>query len=296
MKLNDVTRRHLVLILQRMKDNGTYTQANRALSAMKKFFSYCVENGLLDDSAPNPVSGITRESAGGKEESKSRYFEENEIKTFWDKIDNAPFSRTVQLVLKLVLLTGQRSGEVVNAEWSEVDLIKGEWLIPEQKSKNGVKNLVPLHDLSKECFRELKAYSVYYDKKGEPHNSRYVCQSPQQQREIPNDKASNYITPERPMLYSAINRSVSRHQDYFGLPKWTPHDLRRSVSTWLNKMKIKPYVVEKILNHKMQGVMGVYNQYDYLEEKTEALLHWQEKLKQIAADGKKVISLQKKQA
>jgi hypothetical protein len=51
---------------------------------------------------------------------------------------------------------------------------------------------------------------------------------------------------------------------------------------------VLPHVVEKILNHTMQGVMAVYNRHDYMEERRQALNQWAERLRAIveAEDGK----------
>ncbi|MCB1789721.1 MAG: tyrosine-type recombinase/integrase [Gammaproteobacteria bacterium] len=52
--------------------------------------------------------------------------------------------------------------------------------------------------------------------------------------------------------------------------RFTPHDLRRTVSTRLNDAGVEPYVVEKLLNHRMQGVMAVYNRAEYAEQRIKA--------------------------
>jgi len=52
-------------------------------------------------------------------------------------------------------------------------------------------------------------------------------------------------------------------------PRYTPHDCRRSYATLANELKIKPYIVEKCLNHKMVGVMAIYNHAEYEEERIE---------------------------
>ena len=63
-----------------------------------------------------------------------------------------------------------------------------------------------------------------------------------------------------------------------GLEKFTPHDLRRTVQTQLAAMGIDAVVIEKILNHQLQGMMRVYNQYDYMKERDFALEAWAQKL------------------
>jgi integrase len=271
MKVKDVTRRHLIKILDNIVKRGAPVNANRTLSALKRFFGFCVERGMLND---NPALQITKKAVGGTETPKNRFLSENEIKTFWEKIDEAPFSRQVQLALKILMLTGQRVGELCNSEWSEIDMKKQVWIVPADKSKNGDENKVPLSNIAIECFSELKKMSG---------NSRFVLQSPQLK------------DMEKPIVYTTVNRAVLRHQEYFELEKWTPHDLRRTLATQLNELGVLPHVVEKILNHKMQGVMAVYNQAEYWEDKVKALNLWAERIKQIVA-GKKVLKLRRKRA
>jgi integrase len=62
------------------------------------------------------------------------------------------------------------------------------------------------------------------------------------------------------------------------LDHWTPHDLRRTMSTLMNdRLGVLPHVVEAILNHvsgSKGGVAGVYNKALYLRERSDALNLW----------------------
>lgn len=55
---------------------------------------------------------------------------------------------------------------------------------------------------------------------------------------------------------------------------WTAHDLRRTFSTRNNAMGVAPYVVEKMINHLLPGMMGIYNHATYDTERREALEAW----------------------
>ena len=70
----------------------------------------------------------------------------------------------------------------------------------------------------------------------------------------------------------------TKHQGSF-----TPHDLRRTFATRVNELKVGPHVVEKILNHKMSGVMAVYNQADYEDERVVAMQLWADELQRIVS-------------
>lgn len=52
--------------------------------------------------------------------------------------------------------------------------------------------------------------------------------------------------------------------------RWTPHDCRRTFATMANEHGVMPYIVEKCLNHRMEGVMAVYNHAEYADERIQA--------------------------
>ena len=65
------------------------------------------------------------------------------------------------------------------------------------------------------------------------------------------------------------------------LPAWTNHDIRRSVRSCLLRLKISENAREAVLAHKRPGIAGVYDHYDYLDEKREALELWAKALRDI---------------
>jgi integrase len=58
-------------------------------------------------------------------------------------------------------------------------------------------------------------------------------------------------------------------------PPFTPHDLRRTGRTGLAKLGVSKDVAERVLNHAREGMEGVYDVHDYLEEKRAALRTWE---------------------
>ena len=53
-------------------------------------------------------------------------------------------------------------------------------------------------------------------------------------------------------------------------PRFTPHDLRRTAATRMADIGVEPFIVERVLNHKLEGVMQVYNRAEYADERIEA--------------------------
>jgi integrase len=77
------------------------------------------------------------------------------------------------------------------------------------------------------------------------------------------------------MTVYALDQEAQRISQRLGIPGFTPHDLRRTCSTKLGEMLVPGYLIDRITNHKPTGITDrVYNKYDYLKEKREALNAW----------------------
>lgn len=79
--------------------------------------------------------------------------------------------------------------------------------------------------------------------------------------------------------YSKSKAKLDRSAGVYG---WTLHDLRRTAASEMARLGVNPFVVERVLGHKLKGVEGVYNRYGYLKEKQEALLVWSLCLEDLA--------------
>ena len=75
--------------------------------------------------------------------------------------------------------------------------------------------------------------------------------------------------------------------NYFNLPRWTPHDLRRTMSTGLAQIGCLDEVNDEILHHKKKGVIGVYNLHRYDNEKRRWLILWARQIRKIIKSEKK---------
>jgi integrase len=59
------------------------------------------------------------------------------------------------------------------------------------------------------------------------------------------------------------------------MESWIPHDLRRTAATEMGRLGVPEFIIGRVLNHAAKGVTGkVYNRYEYLKEKRDALDKW----------------------
>lgn len=129
LKVSEVSRRDINAVFARM---GTKkTTANRVLAVLSVMFSFAVENELRSD---NPAAGVTKH----RENSREVAFSDDELGRIARAIpdEREAWARTA---LTLLMVTGARVGEVLKAEWSELDLDDSApaWRIPAGRMKGG---------------------------------------------------------------------------------------------------------------------------------------------------------------
>jgi integrase len=153
--------------------------------------------------------------------------------------------------------------------------ISPKWSIPAERSKNGKAHEVPLSDLAVEILTQMRALG-----KDEPR----PCIAPSWQ--------SN-IKPDEPLSERALSRALRNNHDadgkLFGLPAFTPHDLRRSAATQMTQLGIARLHVAKLLNHADSEITSVYDRSDYASEKRTALQRWSDELRLIIAGKKRKV-------
>jgi integrase len=279
-KAKDIKRRDIILLIDGIVERGSPIAANRTLRIIKKMFSFAVKRGVLD------ASPCVEIDAPAKENHRERFLAEEEIKKFWFGLDNAKMSDGTILALKLLLITAQRKGEVTQAEWSEIDLKKGWWTIPKEKSKNERTHRVPISKMASDIFKQAKELSG---------DSIWVFPSIKERSITPRSisRAVRNNSMKKP-------REAPKHKppygDFFKIDHFTPHDLRRTATSMMTSSGVDEIHVSKVLNHTIPGVTSKhYNHYTYDKEKLQALETWERKLNGILTGKKaKVVNLKRK--
>lgn len=241
--IGSITRANVSDLLQTIVDRGSPAQANRLLPDLKHFFAYAVERGWLTS---NPAEGITRKSVGGKEVPRDRVLTIEELGKFIPVLQGSTrLHLRTKLALGLVMLTGQRSSEVLSLKPSAID-DQHWWYL--QTTKAGRPHKVYLTRPARALLHIA---------------TKYFGDNP-----FGND-------------HRALSHAVRRILPAVGIPHFTPHDLRRTMATRLADVGIAPYVVEKMLNHQMEGVMSIYNRSEYMIERKAAWEKWAEILTDV---------------
>jgi integrase len=250
-KVSEVRRRDIIYVLDLIKDRGSMVTANRTFAVISRMFNFALERGVLDAS---PATRIKMEA----EESRDRVLTRPEIKTLHQLLNDQPLWISTRMALELILRTAQRPGEVRQMTTDEIDWQERMWTIPKERSKNGIAQRVPLTD---EVLSMIKVASSF-------SSSKWIFPSPQ---------------TSGPISTYALAQGLRKALKDSGLPRTTPHDLRRTAATIISELGFNRLVVDKILNHKDRTVGGIYDRHTYDAEKRQALEAWEAELEQIMA-------------
>jgi integrase len=251
-KITDIKRRDAVLLLDGVRERAP-VGANRLQTVLVRMFNFAAERGIIDFS---PLNNMRR----GEEESRARVLTDDEIRVLWACLDlertDIDIYRLTKLALKSILLTGQRPGEITNMRWDQLD--GDTWIIPKAVRKNNEENRVPVLPLMAEILYKAKKYAG---------QSEYVFRSSYKE--------------SSPVTVGSLANAIRRHRVEMGIDHFTPHDIRRTTRTRLAEIGVTDVVAEKVLGHKLQGILAVYNRYSYDTEKRQALAAWEKKLAEI---------------
>lgn len=263
-KLPDLNRGHVRQVIEAVRDRGATVTVNRTLAALRRAFSWAVSKDLL---AVNPALNMATDI---EETSKDRALSVAEIKTLWTGLSDAAMGERSRIVLKIVLATGQRPGEVCGTRKDELDLTNKAWLIPAKRAKNRQPHTVPLSKLVLQLFKQALELSG---------DSEFVFPSRLRQ--------GKSIGLTGPLQAHALSHAMRNDLKTLGLKKHpaTPHDLRRTAATHMARLGISDRTVGRVLNHgtelRRTITSRVYIHHDYAVEKRQALESWASELSRI---------------
>ncbi|HUP92000.1 MAG TPA: tyrosine-type recombinase/integrase [Solimonas sp.] len=250
--------------------------ANRVLRDAKAIFAFAVGSGLLTFS---PAAQLTRKAVGTKEEARDRTLSFTEIRALVRFLDDErtakrAMSAQARCCLMVLVLTGQRIGETLLTEWAHLDRQAGIWTLPAANTKNGTAHTVHIAPQLDAVYAEMRKIT---------RKSRYVFAAV-------NDVAE-------PLVRDVVTRALARAlaDESLKVAKFTCHDLRRTFVSRLGDLGVLPHIGEKLINHKLGGVLQVYQRGDYFPERKAALTLWADKIDELKRpDSGKVVQLPKR--
>ncbi len=221
MKMPDINSRSIQAYLRYLLEDKNLAPAtvNRHQSLLSVIFKMAI---LYEVVEKNPCSGIDMQEENNTIE---RYLSLDELKRLLAAMDavgdEAEQNRTAVNVLKFLLLTGTRREEALKARWSEINLKKRTWHLPD--TKNGKPRTV---SLSKEAHDLLSGIDPV-------DGCEYVFVNPETNKRLDNP-------------WKAFNRLKAKA----GIENFRIHDLRHSYASFAVNNNVDLFQVSKLLGHR----------------------------------------------
>ena len=283
-----VRKGHIMEVTDRLTSRGANRTAKIVFAALRQMFRFALARDFVDS---DPTATISKMEQFGKDTERERVLTDDEIKLLAKQIPLARMTPMATAAIWIALSTGCRIGELLKARWEHIDFTNRKWLIPADNSKNGSPLEIYLSDFALLWFRTLEQhrhnewiYPARNKAMGDSHTSTKSITKQIGDRQSPNQKKHRTSYTGTLTLPGGL---------------WTPHDLRRTASTIMGDLGIKPEVIDRCQNHKEQNrVRRTYQRYSYQSEMKTAWELLGARLEALVSDDEvvKVIPFNKKTA
>lgn len=265
--------RALDALIRRHKDDsdklGGSAIAGRTAAYGRAAFAWAVKRGMVQN---NPFAALPIDKSITRRE---RALNGTELVEVWNAAGevSSPFGS----LIRILILTGQRRGEVAGMTWGELSDDLAIWTMAGERTKNGTAHTVPLSEPARDLIRatlpddadaaerELRERRtnnalVFPGAVGTVFSGWSKCKA-----------ALDVVIKVREKAAVKTGASAAT------LAPWSIHDLRRTLATGLQRLGVRLEVTEAILNHisgSRGGIAGVYQRHDWAAEKCAALDAW----------------------
>jgi integrase len=216
-----ITRYDVTAVLDDVAKNAGAVTANRTRTSLSAFFEWAMRKPYCES---NPVIGTEKRT----EKSRERVLTPSELRLVW----NAAGADQYGSIVKLLLLTGQREGEIAGLCDSEIhdDLI----ILPGERTKNGRPHVVPL------APQALKIVNA---------------QERQNARDLIFGRGEGAFSGWSKSK-ERIDERIAEANDGKAIPHWTLHDLRRTFATYVGG-GLPEHLFGKLSKHEKELATGL---------------------------------------
>lgn len=230
-----IRRGEVTALMDDMVDNNGAVQADRVLATLNKMFNWYRQ---YDEHYVNPIIPEMKRSGSIAGRARERILADDEIRAIWAACGEIG---TYGAMVQIGLLTGARREKVSTMRWQ--DLEDGVWTIPVVPREKPHAGQLRLSKLAKGIIEAQ-----------------------------PKQKENPFIFAGRgTKAYNSHSAGKKQLDAKVPTEQWQFHDLRRTAKSLMARAGVRSDISERVLGHKIGGVEGVYDRYDYEKEKAEAL-------------------------
>ena len=256
-QVDDLKRSAIVKMLDEIADENGPVMADRTLAYLRRGLNWYASR---DDDFRSPiVRGMARTKS--KERAGKRILADDEIRDIWTvlnpstpDIDRTDLPECFGRFQRNLFFCAVRRTEAAAMSWPEID---GEaWTIPAARMKAKQDHVVPLTE---------QALTMIGERPKDAKRRPYVFSTTGGKRPF-----SGYSKSK-----SALDREIAALRKREDRPPMAPwkmqQDVRRTARTLMSRAGVPSEIGERVVAHAIPGVEGVYDRYEYLEEKRDAL-------------------------
>src|SRR5262245_32586672 len=233
-RLSDFSRHEMVRLHQTIGHEHGHYAANRLAALLRTMFNRAKLWGMLKEE--NPVRGIKM----FHEEKRERFLTAEEIARLNQALMTEPDWRW-RAFFPLSLLLGTRRGPLITARWADIDFAQAVWRIPNTKS--GRPHLLPLPRAAVQILERLPSRD----------HSEWL---------FPGEKTNTSITAPSNAWQRIRKRAGLNGDENVPNSAVRPHDLRRTLGSWLAASGYSLPLIGRALNHANVSTTAIYARLD----------------------------------
>lgn len=217
---------------KKLLNTGTVASVNTQLKRVKAFFKWCIGQGLIEMNPADEIKLVAEGEALPKwltKEQKGALLRAMTRDYLGVNVPEAKKSYREILIVRLMLTSGLRVGEVCNLEWKDVSYSERKGTILIRSSKTEQQRTVAI---TSDTLRYLKAYEEKHGRKGD-----YVFYSRQ------SNKISERTIQDFLSSYKNLKTEVAEIEEL------SPHMLRHTFAHDLSKGGMQPEAIARLMGH-----------------------------------------------
>jgi integrase len=219
---------------RKITKHGSPSAANRCVALLSKAFNLAVRWEMRPD---NPARGIERNA----EQPRQRFLTPTELGRLLDVLAHYPNQKAANVV-RVLVLSGARSGEVFHAQWDQFDLQAGVWLKPAGYVKTAREHRIPISAPLRQLLAEMRAEA-------------------QRQAEQDGQEPSSWLFASS----GSAGHLTTIHHDWAKicaaaeLSNVRVHDLRHTYASYLASSGLSVPIIGQLLGHTQASTTSRYS-------------------------------------
>lgn len=234
-RLSDITPHQVSRVIDALL--ATPSEANHLFKSARTFFRWATRRSFISISPLQVMQMPARETA------RDRVLTDTELLSVWRAAERQGYPHGT--IVKLLILTGQRRGEIASLRWEFIDGKNRVMTFPPSITKNGREHRIPYSSMVAAVLEN-----------------------------IPNESGLLFPARGKDTPFSGWSKSKETLECDPAIQPWTLHDLRRTFATNLAALGVPPHITERLLNHvsgTTSGIATIYNRHAYMDEMRDAV-------------------------